>query len=321
MVTQQPQLVSVIGGSGFVGTQLVQELARRGYRVRVGVRRPDLAGHLRTLGMVGQIQPMQVNVRNMPSVQAGVAGADIVINLCAIGVEGGRQRFRAVNTMGAANVAKAAKLAGATRFIHMSALGADIDASSAFLRSRALGEVEVKAAFPEAIILRPSVIFGPDDDFFNRFGTMARLFPVLPVVGAQTKFQPVYVGDVADALAAAADGDVATGKIYELGGPEIVTMRQIMEEVNAQALRSRPLINLPDGLANFIAFFTQILPNPMLTQDQVKSLSVDNVVSDEAGKQKRTLKAFNVSPTPMSQILPDYMWRFRKHGEFDKAEA
>lgn len=320
MAVPQPKLVTVIGGSGFVGTQLVQDLARRGYRVRVAVRRPDLAGHLRPLGTVGQIQPVQVNVRNMDSIVAGISGSDAVVNLVGILHESGRQRFRAVHAMGAANVAQAVKAAGIETLVHMSALGADADAESAYSRSRALGEQEVLKAMPKAIIIRPSLVFGTDDNLFNRFGAMARLFPALPLVGEHTKFQPIYVGDLAEALANAVDGKVKGGKAYELGGSEVVTMRGIMELVNLHANRNRPLIPVPEGLAKFIATFAQILPNPMLTVDQVISLQSDNVVSPEAEKEKRTLKAFGVTPTPLNDVLPDYMWRFRKHGEFERVE-
>lgn len=321
MPIEQPKLVTIIGGSGFIGTQLVQDLARMGYRVRVGVRRPDLAGHLRPLGTVGQIQPMQVNVRNYESVMAGVAGSDVVINLVGILYEGGRQRFRAVHTMGAAHVAQAAARAGVRTLIHMSALGADAESDSAYLRSRALGEDEVRKHFPEAIIIRPSLVFGPDDSFFNRFGMLARYLPVLPAIGAKSRFQPVYVGDVAAAIAKAAGGAVKSGTAYELGGPEVVSMHQIMELVNKYAHRSRPIFDVPEGLARFQAWFLQWLPHPLLTIDQVVTLQHDNVISEAAENEKRTLKAFGVAPTPMDDVLPDYMWRFRKHGEFERVEA
>lgn len=320
MAVSQPKLVTIIGGSGFIGTQLVQQLAKRGYRVRVGVRRPDLAGHLRPLGNVGQVQPVQVNVRNMDSIMANIAGSDAVVNLVGILHEAGKQKFDAVHTIGAANVAKALKATGIETFVHMSAMGADAESESAYLRSRALGETEALAAFPKAIIVRPSLVFGTDDSFFNRFGAMARMMPFLPLVGADTKFQPIFVGDVADALAAAVDGKVKGGKAYEIGGPEVVTMRNIMELVNLYANRKRPLIEIPTGLASFMATFSQILPNPILTVDQVASLQTDNVVSAEADKEKRNLKAFGITPTGMDDVLPDYMWRFRKHGEFERVE-
>lgn len=321
MTRTSEKLVTIFGGSGFVGTQLVQQLARKGYRIRVAVRRPDLAGHVKPLGSVGQIVPIQANIRNMESIQRAVAGADIVINLVGIRSEAGRQRFRAVHTMGAKNVAEAARKAGAETLVHMSALGADDKSQSNYARTKALGEQDVLKAFPNAIIMRPSVIFGQGDGFFNLFGALARLSPILPLVGANTKFQPIYVGDVADAFAAAATGKAKPGKTYELGGPEVETMRQLMQRMLKQTGRTNMLLPLPAALAKFKAFFLQLLPSPLLTVDQVTLLESDNVVSDEATKQKRTLAAFGVLPTSMEVILPTYMWRFRKHGQFEKIEA
>ena len=218
MDLNKEKIVTIFGGSGFVGSQLVQVLARRGYRIRVAVRRPDLAGHVRSLGTVGQVQPIQANIRNPESVAHAVRGADVVINLTGILYEKGRQRFRAVHTMGAKHVAEAAKAAGVARLVHMSALGADADSPSNYFRTKALGEQEVLRAFPEAVIFRPSIAFGPGDGFFNLFGTLTRLSPVLPLIHGQTRFQPIYVGDVAEAFARAADGQVEGGRIYELGG-------------------------------------------------------------------------------------------------------
>ena len=205
-------LVTIFGGSGFVGTQLVQALARRGYRIRVAVRRPDLAGHVRPLGSVGQVTPIQANVRNADSVAQAVQGAGVVVNLAGIGFERGPNRFRAVHVMGAKTIAEAAKAAGAKTLVHMSTLGADADSPSAYLRTKALGEEAVFAAFPQAVVVRAQMIFGQDDTFFNRLGTMTRFFPVLPVAGATSRFQPVYVGDVAEAIAAAVGGAGKTGR-------------------------------------------------------------------------------------------------------------
>lgn len=315
------KLATVFGGSGFAGTQVVQELARRGYRIRVAVRRPDLAGHVKPLGSVGQIQPVQANVRNMASVQRAAAGADVVINLAGIGYERGRQRFRAVNAMGAKNVAQAAMEAGAKTLVHISALGADADAESGYERSKGLGEAEVLGAFPEAVILRPAAMFGADDSFFNRFGLIVRLSPVLPLIHGGTRLQPVYAGDVAEAAARAADGAVRGGKIYELGGPEVATMRELMQRLLAETARQRLLLPLPAGLAKFKAFFLQLLPSPLLTVDEVVRLGHDTIVSDAARRQKRTLSGLGVTPTAMEAILPTYLWRFRKHGQFDRVEA
>ena len=313
-----PELVTIFGGSGFVGTQLVQLLARGGYRVRVAVRRPDLAGHLRPLGAVGQIVPMQANLRNRDSVAAAVRGASVVINLAAIGVEKGKQRFRAINVLGARNVAEATKAAGAQTLIQMSILGADENSSSLFARSRAMGEAAVKAAFPAAIIFRPSIIFGVGDGFFNQLGMLARMLPIMPLFGGKTKFQPVYVGDVAAALADAAQGNAKPGKIYELGGPEVVTHRDLVERVLRDTNRSNPILPLPSFVGALLAFPMQILPKPLVTADQLKLLAVDNVVSPEASKEKRTLAGLGIAPRPLDAVLPSYLWRFSANGQFDR---
>lgn len=314
-------LVTIFGGAGFVGTQIAQVLARKGYRIRVAVRRPDLAGHVKTLGAVGQVVPVQANVRNPESVARAVQGAQMVINLVGIGHERGRQRFRAVHAVGARNVAEAAKAAGAGRLVHMSLLGADTQSPSALVRSRALGEAEVLKAFPEAVIIRPSIIFGPGDGFFNLMGTLARLFPVLPLIGGNTRFQPVYVGDVAEAFAAAAEGKVKGGRVYELGGPEVLTHRELMQRILGETMRHNPLLPVSAGVAKLMALPLSILPRPLITADQVDQLQADNIVSAEAIREKRTFAAFGIEPVPMDAILPSYMWRFRKHGQFDRQVA
>jgi uncharacterized protein YbjT (DUF2867 family) len=321
MASRTSKLVTIFGGSGFVGTQVVQLMARQGYRIRVAVRRPDLAGHVKPLGTVGQIQPIQANLRNPASVQRAVEGADIVINLVGILAEGGRQRFRAVHTMGAKNVAEAAKAAGAEALVHMSALGADVDSPSMSQQSKAMGEEEVLKHFPKAVIVRPSIIFGQGDGFFNLFGALARMFPVLPVISGKTKFQPIFVGDVAQAIVKAATGAVKTGKIYELGGSEVETMQELLQRVLVESNRQRPLVPMPLGLAKFKAMFLQLLPKKLLTVDQVVALSMDNVVSKDAIKQKRTLAAFGIEPTSMDAVLPTYMWQYRQSGQFEKIEA
>ncbi|RYE86758.1 MAG: complex I NDUFA9 subunit family protein [Hyphomicrobiales bacterium] len=315
-------LVTIFGGSGFLGTQLVQSLARKGYRIRVAVRRPDLAGHLRPLGAVGQVQPIQANIRNADSVMRAVNGAGIVVNLVGIRFERGRQKFRAVHSMGARTVAEAARRAGATTLVHLSALGASDQSTSSYARTKALGEAEVLAAFPEAIIVRPSILFGPGDDFFNLHGTLARLLPVLPLIGGKSLFQPLYVGDAAEALVAAIEGAVRPGRIYELGGPETLTHREIVERVLRESLRSNPLVPVSRGVAKLMAAPFALLPfAPLITGDQVDLLMSDNVVSAEATREKRTLQAFGVSPTPLDAILPGYLWRFRKNGQFDRQPA
>ena len=315
------QLVTIIGGSGFVGTQLVQLLARRGFRIRVGVRRPDLAGHVRPLGTVGQIQPVQVNVRNFDSVARAVEGAHIVVNLAGISHERGRQRFEAVHGLGAANVARAAADAGVGHFVHVSALGADANSKSRYFASKARGDAQVLNIFPKAVIMRPSIVFGPDDRFFNLLGTLARLFPVSPVIGGSSRFQPVYVGDVAAALALAAQGSVRAGKIYEIGGPDIETMRELMERVSRVSNRNNVLVNVPIPLAKFKAWFIQILPNPWFTVDRIDQYGEDCVVSEAARSDKRTLENIGIAPQSMDAILPTYMWRFRKNGQFEQVQS
>jgi NADH dehydrogenase len=316
-----PELVTIFGGSGFVGTQVVQLLARAGHRVRVAVRRPDLAGHVRPLGGVGQVVPIQANVRNKDSVLAAVRGAGIVINLSAIGIETGRQRFQAVNVLGARNVAEAAKAAGAGTLIQMSVLGADADSPSRFARSRALGEAEVKRIFPSAIIFRPSIIFGVGDNFFNTLGALARVLPVLPLFGGKTLFQPVYVGDVAEAVAAAVAGNTKPGRTYELGGPEVLTHRELVERVLRDTNRNNPILPLPTGIGRLLALPMGLLPKPLLTGDRVTLLGLDNVVSAAAGKEKRTLAAFGIVPRPLDAVLPSYLWRFSQNGQFDRQTA
>jgi NADH dehydrogenase len=310
------RLVTIFGGSGFLGRHLVRALAKRHYRICVAVRRPDLAGHLQPLGRVGQIHAVQANLRYPDSVAAAVRNADVVINLAAILFERGRQTFAAVHVAGADAVARAAAAAGA-RMIHVSAIGADAGSPSGYARTKALGETAVLAAVPSATIFRPSILFGPEDDFFNRFAAMARLSPILPLVGGGlTRFQPVFVGDVAEAVAKATDGETRAGTIYELGGPEVKTFKELLELVLATIERRRLLVPLPFGLAALQAAFLQFLPKPPLTPDQVKLLRSDNVVSAEAEREGRTLPGLGIDPTIMAAIVPTYLWRFRKSGQF-----
>jgi len=309
-------LVTVFGGSGFLGRHVVRALARAGYRIRPAVRRPDLAGHLQPLGRVGQIHAVQANLRYPASVQAAVHGADVVINLVGILFERGKQRFEAVQAQGAHTVAQAAAAAGA-RLIHVSALGADPDSPALYARSKAAGETAVLATTPDATILRPSIVFGPEDDFFNRFASLARLSPALPLIGGgETKFQPVFVGDVAQAISSAVGGRAKGGTIYELGGPEVRTFRELMEYVLAVTERRRLLVPLPFGLAKLQAMFLQLLPTPLLTPDQVELLRTDNVVSPAAQAEGRTLPALGIEPTALEAVVPSYLWRFRKAGQF-----
>ncbi len=317
-ILETPKLVVVFGGSGFIGRHVVRALAARGYRIRVGCRRPDLAGHLQPLGNVGQIQPVQANLRVRWSIDRAVEGADHVVNLVGILHESGRQRFTTVHQLGAQAVAEAAKAAGAG-LTHVSALGADIHSASAYARTKALGEKAVFSAVPDAVVLRPSIVFGPEDGFFNRFAAMARFSPALPLIGGgKTRFQPVYVADIAEAVARSVDGTIARAKVYELGGPNVLTFRECMEELLAVIERRRLLVPLPWWIANLMAFFLGLLPKPLLTRDQVTQLRAHNVVSEEAAGEGRTLAGLGIQPQSLGTILPSYLWRFRAAGQFQQ---
>jgi NADH dehydrogenase len=315
-------LVTVFGGSGFLGRHVVRALAKRDYRLRIGVRRPDLAGHLQPLGKVGQIHAVQANVRYPASVEAAVRGASIVINLVGILAEGGAQTFDAVQAKGAATVAQAAAAVGA-RVIHVSALGADADSASRYARAKAAGEAAVREAAPEAIIFRPSVVFGPEDDFTNRFASMARMMPVLPLIGGgTTQMQPVYAGDVATAIADAANGLAKKGATYELGGPEVMTLREIFTAILEITDRKRMFVPLPFGIANLKALLLQFAPSPLtLTRDQVTLLRQDNVVSEAAKSAGLTLEGLGITPDSLEAIAPQYLWRFRPMGQFQRKNA
>jgi NADH dehydrogenase len=317
MASNLDTLVTVFGGSGFLGRHVVRALAKREYRIRVAVRRPELAGHLQPLGRVGQIHAVQANLRYPASVEAAMRDSHAAINLVGILTEGGAQSFDAVQALGAGTVAKAAAAAGA-RMVHVSAIGADENSASRYARSKAAGEKAVLAAVASATILRPSVVFGPEDQFTNRFAALARISPMLPLIGGGlTKLQPVYVGDVATAVADAVDGKTKQGATYELGGPEVLTMREIMEIILATIERQRMLISLPFGLAKFQALFLQFAPGPLkLTPDQVELLRSDNIVSSAAKTDGLTLKGMGISADSLEAIAPQYLWRFRKTGQF-----
>jgi uncharacterized protein YbjT (DUF2867 family) len=309
-------LVTVFGGSGFLGRHVVRALARRGYRVRVAVRRPELAGFLQPLGRVGQIHAVQANLRYPASVETAARDADAVINLVGILFERGRQRFDAVQAFGAEAVALAAAAYGA-RLVHVSAIGAAENAPSRYARAKAMGEKLVLAAVPSAVILRPSVVFGPEDDFFNKFAAIARFAPALPLIGGgHTRFQPVFAGDVASAVAAAIEGRAQAGQIYELGGPQVQSFKELMQFMLTTIGRRRLLVPIPFALAKLQASILQLMPKPLLTPDQVELLRSDTVVSDEAKREGRTLEAFGIDPIAMATIVPSYLWRFRKSGQF-----
>jgi uncharacterized protein YbjT (DUF2867 family) len=312
------KLVTVFGGSGFLGRHVVRALARRGYRVRVAVRRPDLAEHVQPLGAVGQIMPVQANLRHRWSVDRAVQGADAVVNLVGILYEAGAQSFDAVQTFGPRAVAEAARAEGIDTVVHVSAIGADPESPSVYGRSKAMGEAGVFETAPDAVVFRPSIVFGPEDGFFNRFASMARMSPVLPLVGGgATRFQPVFVGDVAEAVAMAVDGQTARGTIYELGGPEIKTFKECLELMLQVIRRKRLLVTLPFSVARIQASVLQLLPKPLLTVDQVELLKSDNVVSEAAIADGRTLEGLGIEGRTLMAILPTYLERFREHGQYD----
>jgi uncharacterized protein YbjT (DUF2867 family) len=314
----QPKLVTVFGGSGFVGRHVVRALARRGYSVRVAVRRPDLAGHLQPLGGVGQIVAVQANLRNRDSVDRAVRGADHVINCVGILFETGRNNFDSVQAFGARAVAEAARAQGAG-LTHISAIGADPNSASDYARTKGYAEIAVSEVMPDARIMRPSIIFGPEDGFFNKFAEMARLSPALPLIGGgETKFQPVYVGDVAEAVARSVDGTLEPGTVYELGGPRVMSFRQCLEEMLETIHRKRALVTLPWGIASLIGKVASLVPfiDPPLTSDQVTLLKSDNVVSEAAKRENRTLAGIGIPQTTVEAILPSYLGRYRPHGQY-----
>jgi NADH dehydrogenase len=313
-------LATIFGGSGFIGRYAVAALAKQGWRVRAAVRRPDLAGFLQPAGLVGQIYPVQANLRFPQSVQRALAGSKTVVTSVGVLSSSGRQTFRAIHVDGPRNVAKAAREAGAKRLVHISAIGADRKSASAYARSKADGEAAVLEEFPEAIILRPSIVFGPEDQFFNRFAAMARVSPFLPLIGGgRTRFEPVFVGDVAAAVAACLAGQGKPGTIYELGGPEVLSFRRILDLTQEWSGRSRNYLPLPFWLATLQAALTWPLPNSLrpITVDQVRLLRTDNVVSSVARAEGRTLAGLGVTaPHGVAAIVPTYLERFRARGQF-----
>ncbi len=316
------KLVTVFGGSGFIGRYVVQALARRGHRIRVAVRRPDLAGHVQPLGMVGQIKPIQANLRYRWSIERALEGADAVVNLVGILAEGGRQSFDAVQGFGPRAIGEVARAGGIRSVVHVSAIGADQPSTVGYLRSKAEGEAGIREAVPEAVVMRPSIVFGPEDHFFNRFAAMARMSPALPLIGGgKTLFQPVYAGDIGEAIARAVDGDAQPGAIYELGGPEVLSFRACLEKMLAVTRRRRLLVPIPWFAARLMGRFGSYLPGQPITLDQVRMLMFDNVVSADATRDKRTLDGLGIEPTALEIVLPTYLVRFRERGEFEQARA
>jgi uncharacterized protein YbjT (DUF2867 family) len=308
-------LVTVFGGTGFIGRQVVRALAKKGLRVRAAARQPGRGYRLRMLGDVGQIEVVQANIRDKASIARAVDGAEVVINLVGIMRESGRQRFLAVHGMGARNVAEAAAAAGAKRLVQISAIGADLDGASKYARTKAEGEAAVREVFPTATIVRPSIVFGPEDDFFNRFGQMAALSPALPLIGGgHTKFQPIYVGDLAAAIAQAAVSDAFAGQTVELGGPAVYDFKALMAFVCAETGRKRILVPLPFPIAGLIGMagdLAAMVIAPPITSDQVELLRSDNVAATGPG-----LEAFGITGKSIEAIVPAYLYRYRKGGQY-----
>jgi len=318
------KLVTIYGGSGFVGRYIARRMAKEGWRVRVAVRRPNEAMHVKPYGAVGQVEPGLCNLRDDNSVAQTMRGADAVVNCVGVLNELGRNSFDAVQAEGAERIARIAAEQGVARMVHVSAIGADGDSDSAYSRSKALGEAGVLRHMPDAMILRPSVIFGTEDQFFNRFAGMTRFGPFLPVVGAETRFQPVYVDDVARAAVKGVLGQ-APGGVYELGGPDVETFRALMQRMLGVIHRKRIIIALPFfaarimagmlDVAKFVSF--QLFPNNILTRDQLKNLRRDNVVSEGA----KGFADLGIAPEPMDTVLPAYLWKFRPNGQYDEIQA
>ncbi|WP_376742307.1 complex I NDUFA9 subunit family protein [Ensifer canadensis] len=316
-----PPLVTIFGGSGFVGRHVVRALAKRGYRIRVAVRRPDLAGHLQPLGNVGQISFVQANLRYRKSVDRAVEGSDHVINCVGVLFESGRNTFDAVQDFGARAVAEAARNVGA-KLTHISAIGADAKSESSYARTKGRAEAPILETLPDAIILRPSIVFGPEDGFFNKFAQMARFAPALPLIGGgNTKFQPVYVTDVAEVVARSVDGKLSAGTIYELGGPDVLTFRECLEIMLQTIDRKRSLVSVPFGIASLMGRVASMIPfiTPPITPDQVVLLKSDNIVSAKAESEGRTLGGIGITPTMLESILSTYLVRYRPQGQYTRS--
>ena len=317
-----PGLITVFGGSGFVGSQVVQDLARRGWRIRVAVRRPDRAYKLQTSGHVGQIQAVRCDATDPAQVEAALAGADAAINLIGILYEGGGRSFKALHIDAARNIAAACAAAGVDRLVHISAVGANPESASRYAGTKAAGEMAVREVKPDAVVIRPSIVFGAGDGFLNRFAAMATMAPALPLIGGgKTRFQPVYVGDVAQAIARAVERTDAAGRTFELGGPEVLTFKEVLELILRETRRRNGLIPLPFFAARGIGSLAQLTGvvgiAPVLTRDQVVQLETDNVVADGA----EGLAELGIEPTGVEAIAPSYLWRYRRGGQFSERPA
>jgi len=307
------KLVTVFGGSGFLGRYTVRAFARAGHRIRVGVRKPHLANFLLPMGHVGQILIVHANVADDDSVARALKGADAAVNLVGILYETGRQKFQELHADAAETIAQTVRAQGVGALVHVSAIGAAADAEAVYARTKAEGEARVRDAFPDTTILRPSIVFGPEDQFFNRFAALARISPALPLIGGgRTRFQPVYVCDVAEAILRAATDASTAGQLYELGGPRVYTFRELMRLVLAETHRRRLLIPVPWNIAMLKASVLGLLPKPMLTRDQVRLLKHDNVVAPDALR----LADLGIDPETVEAIIPGYLWRFRREGQF-----
>ncbi len=321
-------LATVFGGTGFLGRYVVRALATRGFRIRAASRRPAVGNFIQTMGRTGQIVPVQVNLRYPASLAAALRDSEVAVNLVGILAESGRQNFEAVHVFGARAAARAAKAAGVKRFVHVSAIGADPESQAVYGRTKGRAEAAVREIYPDAVILRPSILFGPEDDFFNRFAALARMAPALPLIGGGgTKFQPAYVGDVAEAVAMAAAGATKPGATYELGGPEVRSFKEILSYICAVTGRNRPLVPLPFNLARYPAAMTETIDSLtlglfpkalMITRDQLKMLESDNVVSPEALAAGLTFEGLGIDLSAIASIVPTYLYRFRKTGQFDR---
>ncbi|MBO42448.1 MAG: complex I NDUFA9 subunit family protein [Rhodospirillaceae bacterium] len=324
------KLITVFGASGFIGRYVVKRLATQGYLVRAAVREPASALFLKTMGDVGQVTPLQANIRDEASVSAAIEGAHGVVNLIGILFESGKQKFDEVHRKGAENIAKASTNAGVQKLVHVSALGASEDSQSAYARSKAAGENAVRAAFGSAVVFRPSVVFGPQDDFFNRFAEMVCVAPALPIFGCPlpsirngtldcygdggTKFQPIYAGDLADAIVQVIDSNNVLDRTYELGGPQVYSFKEILDLILLETGRRRLLVPLPFWIASIVAFFTELLPVPPLTRDQVILLRSDNVVNEGSF----SLADLGIDATSVESIVPSYLDQYCKGGRFSR---
>ncbi|MCF6200034.1 MAG: complex I NDUFA9 subunit family protein [Hyphomicrobiaceae bacterium] len=318
MAAQTTTQVTIIGGSGFVGRYVVRLLAQKGWRIKIACRNPELAGFLQPLGGVGQISSVRANIRDAPSIRAAIKGADAIVNLAGILSPNGAQSFDEVHVEGARRVTEAAKTYEICNFVHVSALGANPASKSRYARSKAMAEAKTIEICPKAVILRPSLIFGEEDEFFNRFASMARTSPMLPAIGSgRSKFQPVYVGDVARAIVAALEGRAVSGATYELGGPDIYRLKELLHMTQKYSGRKPRTFPIPFGLAMLNGAILQMLPGKILTMDQVRLLRDDSVVSQKAQRANLTLEALGITPTNIDAVVPVYLEKYRRKGMYE----